>query len=241
VPGLIGIAGATYLASWTGWFAGDDGFDRHWLALRGKPEPPVFGALVNLWQYHHEAWQFHTTLTTTHPYQSWPWQWLLLGRPVLFYSDFKTNSCGTGSCAAEVLMLGTPLLWWSFLPALAVLVWFGITWRDWRAAAIGLGAAAGIVPWLPYELDMRTMYAFYALPAEPFLVLAVVYVLGAFIGKARAPGDPPDEVRLVGVTAAGLYVFLVALTFAYFYPIYTGHVITYDDWWARMWLGMRWV
>ncbi len=234
------VAGATYLASWTGWFLTDDGFDRHWLALHGRSEPPVLGPLVNLWQYHREAFRFHTTLTTKHPYQSWPWQWLLLGRPVLFYSDFATKSCGADSCASEVLLLGTPPLWWSFLPALTALTWLGIARRDWRAGAIGLAAAAGIVPWFAYELDMRTMYNFYALPAEPFLVLAVVYVLGALVGPALPLGEAPDR-RLVGVAVAALYVGLVALAFAYFYPIYTGNVIAYADWWARMWLGMRWV
>jgi hypothetical protein len=39
----------------------------------------------------------------------------------------------------------------------------------------------GILPWFYFELKHRTMYYFYALPAEPFLVMAVVYVLGALI------------------------------------------------------------
>jgi len=32
-----------------------------------------------------------------------------------------------------------------------------------------------------------------------------------------------------------------ALCFAYFYPIYVGETITYTDWYARMWLGNKWV
>ena len=41
------------------------------------------------------------------------------------------------------------------------------------------------------------MFYFYALPAEPFLVLAVVYVLGAIIGP---PGhvQPDSDRRLIG-------------------------------------------
>ena len=30
-----------------------------------------------------------------------------------------------------MLLLGTPILWWSFIPALAGLAWFGISRRDW--------------------------------------------------------------------------------------------------------------
>jgi dolichyl-phosphate-mannose-protein mannosyltransferase len=238
---FTGIAVVLYVSSWTGWLLTDDGFDRHWLQARGRHEAPYWGALYNLWQYHREAFGFHTSLTSKHPYQSWPWQWLLLGRPVLMYSDFKTTACGAPSCGSEVLLLGTPILWWSFLPALVALAWFAISRRDWRAWTIWLGAAAGILPWFYYELDHRTMFTFYALPAEPFLVLAVAYVLGAMIGPARAPGTPLSDRRLFGTTAAAVYVTLVALTFAYFYPVYTGGILTYQHWYARMWLGSRWI
>jgi dolichyl-phosphate-mannose-protein mannosyltransferase len=240
VAAMVGLAVVTYLASWTGWFVTDTGWDRHWLAAHGYSEWPVIGPLFNLWQYHREAYQFHVGLDRPHTYQSWPWQWLLLGRPVAFYWS-GNGPCGADQCASEVLLLGTPVLWWSFLPALAGLGWLGIARRDWRALAIALGAAAGIVPWFQYELDSRTMFYFYALPAEPFLVLAVVYVLGAIIGGSPAtPGQSPDR-RLVGTMVAAVYVAAVALCFAYFYPIYVGKVITYAQWWARMWLGSRWV
>jgi dolichyl-phosphate-mannose--protein O-mannosyl transferase len=150
-----------------------------------------------------------------------------------------------------VLLLGTPILWWSFIPALFGMTWFGISRRDWRALAIGLGVVAGIVPWFPWEFDHRTMFYFYAAPAEPFLILTVVYVLGALIrGPARAgvthsPGglellDPADR-RLMGAVFAGAYVLAVAVIFWYFHPIYVGDVITYAQWQARMWLGGRWI
>ena len=99
----------------------------------------------------------------------------------------------------------------------------------------------GIVPWFQYELDDRTMFYFYAAPAEPFLVLAVVYVLGVLIGPAPAHGEALPDRRLMGTVVAGIYVGAVAICFAYFYPVYTGKVITYAEWWARMWLGSRWV
>jgi dolichyl-phosphate-mannose--protein O-mannosyl transferase len=250
--GWLALAGGlmvlTYLASWSGWFLTDDGYFRHWLADNGRSEPPVVGALRNLWHYHVEAFKFHSGLDDKHQYQSWPWQWLVLGRPIAFYWT-TDGACGASSCASHILLLGTPLLWWSFIPALVALIWFGIARRDWRAGAILLCVAAALVPWFYFASQHRTMFAFYALPAEPFLVLAVVYVLGAIMTPARSlatsdgTGPPESGVdrRMVGAVVAGAYVLLVAICFAYFYPIYVGQVIPYEDWSARMWLGSRWI
>jgi dolichyl-phosphate-mannose--protein O-mannosyl transferase len=240
IAAFVGVAVLAYLASWTGWFVTDSGWDRHWLASHGHSEWPIVGPLVNLWQYHREAYQFHVGLNQHHTYQSWPWQWLLLGRPVAFYWS-GDGPCSGPTCASEVLLLGTPVLWWSFLPALVTLGWLGVARRDWRAAAILVGALVGIVPWFQYELDDRTMFYFYAAPAEPFLVLAVVYVLGVLIGPAPVRGEALPDRRLIGTVIAGIFVGAVAICFVYFYPIYTGKVITYAEWWARMWLGSRWV
>jgi dolichyl-phosphate-mannose-protein mannosyltransferase len=232
-----------YLATWAGWFLTDTGYFRHWLEANGNDEPPVLGALINLFHYHSEAFKFHSGLTDRHVYQSWPWQWLLLGRPVAFYWN-GNGGCGAPSCAAEILLLGTPILWWSFLPALGALVWFGIARRDWRALAIGTGVVAGLLPWFYFAVaDGRTMFAFYVLPALPFLILAVVYTLGAIMTPPTGivAGAGRTDRQLVGTVVAGVYVLLVALCFAYFHPIFVGQLIPYADWSARMWLGSRWI
>jgi dolichyl-phosphate-mannose-protein mannosyltransferase len=234
---------ATYLGTWLGWFLTDDGYFRHWLRDSGKPEPKVLGTLINLWHYHQEAFGFHNTLAAKHIYQSWPWQWLLLGRPVAFYWS-GDGPCGAPTCAGEILLLGTPLLWWSFLPALGALVWFGIARRDWRAPAIGIPIAAGLLPWFYYAIsEGRTMFSFYLLPAVPFLILAVVYVLGAIMTPPEgiAVGDARSDRQLVGTIAVGVFVLLVAACFAFFYPIFVGQVIPYESWNNRMWLGPRWI
>ena len=244
--GLLSVvlAGIFYLATWTGWFVTDTGYFRHYRAQNGLSEPPVLGALLNLLHYHHEAYRFHSSLTARHPYQSWPWQWLLLGRPVNLYWPANPGNCGAPSCVRQILLLGTPILWWSFLPALVALAWFGIARRDWRASAIGTGVAAGLLPWFYYAVkDGRTMFSFYALPALPFLILAVVYVLGAIMTPPEgiATGDRRTDRQLVGTVVAGAYVTVVALCFAYFYPIFVGQLIPYQSWLSRMWLGSRWI
>ena len=228
-----------YLATWTGWFVTDTGYFRHYREANGLSEPPILGALLNLLHYHQQAHSFHSGLTDRHVYQSWPWQWLLLGRPVAFYWNGNGN-CGAPRCAAEILLLGTPLLWWSFIPALGALIWFGIARRDWRACAIGTGVVAGLLPWFYYAvMDGRTMFAFYVMPALPFLILAVVYALGAIMTPVTGivTGDARTDRQFVGTIVAGVFVVLVAVCFAYFYPIFVGHLIPYESWQSRMWLG----
>jgi dolichyl-phosphate-mannose-protein mannosyltransferase len=234
---------ATYLGTWAGWFLTDVGYFRHWRADNGKSEAPVLGALINLFHYHSEAFKFHNGLDDKHVYQSWPWQWLLLGRPVAFYWS-GASGCGAPTCAAEILLLGTPLLWWSFLPALGALVWFGIARRDWRAFAIGTVVAGGMLPWFWYAVtEGRTMFSFYLLPAVPFLVLAVVYTLGAIMTPPTGlvVGPARTDRQLIGTVVAGVFVMLVAICFAYFYPVFVGQLLPYEDWSARMWLGPRWI
>lgn len=229
---VVVLAVIVYVASWAGWFAGDTGYFRHWLRdSSGVDDGNLVGVLTNWWHYHREAYGFHTGLSKQHTYQSWPWQWLLLGRPVLIYRS-AAPSCGAPSCMADITALGTPLLWWAFPPVLAVLARLGISRRDWRVGALFICVGAGLLPWFWYALQGRTMFAFYALPALPFLALATAYVLGV-IAKAR-PG-------FLGPAIAGAYMLLVVACFAYFYPIYMGHSLPYDAWQARMWLGGRWI
>ncbi len=239
----------TYVATWSGWLLTDGGYYRHFRADNGQRELPVIGALGNLWDYHLAAYNFHTGLDATHKYQSWPWQWLLLGRPVAFYWT------GERQLRRGELRLGDPAAGHS---AALVVVHPGAGGDDVaghrpaglaRRWAIGLMVAAALLPWFWYAYQGRTMFSFYAAPALPFLILAVVYVLGAIAtGPPRRSMStgllatvPDPNRRLIGAVIAGGYVVLVVLCFAYFYPIFVGQTIPYEEWSARMWFGSRWI
>ncbi|HEX5595934.1 MAG TPA: phospholipid carrier-dependent glycosyltransferase [Micromonosporaceae bacterium] len=247
VLACAGLVVVVYLATWSGWFLTDDGYFRDYLSKQGVHQPPFIEALWNLGHYHAQAFGFHRGLDTAHTYQSWPWQWLLLGRPVAFHWS-GDGPCGAASCASEVLLLGTPILWWSFLPALAATVWLGIARRDWRAGTVLVMVGAALLPWFWFAaVDGRTMFSFYTAPALPFLILAVVYVLGAMMSPAPTYAGAGETTilgfdrRSAGALIAGAYVLVVALCFAYFYPIFVGEAIPHSDWSARMWLGGRWI
>lgn len=226
---VVVVSAVTYVATWAGWFASDIGWGRHWADERGGTFSFVPAPLRSLWHYHAQVMGFHTGLDDKHRYQSWPWDWPLLRRPVAFYYS-EPSGCGAAKCSREVLGVGTPAIWWAALLALAVLLGWWLVHRDWRAGAALLGYGAGLLPWFYYAAGDRTMFAFYATPMIPFMVLAIVLALGLLLGPADDSGR-----RLVGATLSGAYMLTVLANFYLLHPILTARVLTYDAWRFRIW------
>ncbi len=234
---LVVLAGGVYLASWSGWLATGGGWSRQWAADRGTAYFFVPDALRSLWHYHFEMEEFHTGLTEDHPYASSPWGWMVLARPVAYYSDdFERGPrCDADSCVREVLGIGTPALWWAASAALVYMLWRWAAVRDWRAGAVLAGVGAGWLPWFRY--DDRPLFYFYAISFLPFLILGLTMALGAMIG----PGLPPDAAkaqrrrRQIGSWAAGALVVLIVVNFFYLYPVLTADTLPRGEWMDRMW------
>jgi dolichyl-phosphate-mannose-protein mannosyltransferase len=219
-----------YLATWTGWFATSSGYDRTWAQQHGL-NVPVISDLVSLIQYHKAMLAFNTGLRAHHPYQSKPWTWLMVSRPVSYYWACPTSghaACSSSS-AQEVLAIGTPLIWWASVLALLVCLGWWLTRRDWRAAAVLTGVAAGWLPWFLFA--DRTQFYFYSVVFVPFLVLSLTLCLGLVLGPLRAS---PAR-RAAGAAIAGAYLLGVLADFAYLYPVLAAQVIPYSSWLARMW------
>jgi dolichyl-phosphate-mannose--protein O-mannosyl transferase len=238
-----------FIASYAGWIfntSNGGGYNRFWADSNppaGFPDLP-FGRdltqwlvpnwLRSLFNYVHSQYQFNANLETPHPYQSNPWSWLVMGRPVAF--DYNSPAVGTQGCTAamhscsqEVLALGNPFLWWLATASIGYLLWLWIARRDWRAAAILVGIAACIVPWMHYA--ERTIFSFYAVLMVPYMCLAAAMTVGAIIGRA----DAPPVRRAWGAAVGGAMVVAIVGIFIYFYPIYTDQTISYSDWSSHMW------
>jgi dolichyl-phosphate-mannose-protein mannosyltransferase len=236
---LVLLPVVLYVASWAGWFLTDAGYDRTW-----AEENPASGlaslvpdGLRSLWQYHREILSFHSGLSDRHPYQSHPAGWLLLARPVSYYYPADVTAgdygCTVASCSREVLAIGTPLLWWGAVVALVALLWLWVSRRDWRAAATLAMVAAAIAPWVREDLNGRTMFLFYALPAVPFLCLALALAAGWALGGR----DASPARRSVAAVGVGVFVALVVVNFAYFYPVLAAQTLPFEAWQDRMWFS----
>ncbi len=234
-----------YVATWSNWLLTSTGFDRNYGQTHGVTTP-VISALYSLYEYHMQAITFGLGLRSSHPYQSQPWDWLLMTRPVAFYYQCYTgptaaHTCPTGYTGSEwsqeVLAIGTPAIWWGSILALVFCLGWWLLHRDWRAGAVLLGVLAGWGPWFP--LVTRTKFYYYALEFEPFLILSLVLCLGLILGPAAAS----IRRRSVGAGIVGAYVLCVLLMFWYFYSILAGKVIPYSDWLSHMWyrVGRGWI
>ena len=204
----------TYIASWFGWFLSDKGWSRNFSS----------NPIISWLHYHREMLNFHTGLTTEHSYQANPWNWLILGRPTsFFYSTPK--SCGQSNCSQEILAMGTPLIWWSGVFALAITLGYFLYRREKVALLILIGVAANYLPWFFFQ--KRTMFYFYSIAFQPFLILSIVYVVAKAFEK-------PEKWR---ANRGYFYLWsgLVILCFIYFLPLFIGSVLPYDSWYDRMW------
>jgi dolichyl-phosphate-mannose--protein O-mannosyl transferase len=208
-----------YTLSWAGWFVSDRGWSRQW---SNNP-------LISWLHYHQEMLNFHTGLTEKHPYQANPWSWLVMGRPTSFFYATPKN-CNAKDCAQEVLALGTPILWWIGTVSIAVVVGYWIksliNYRiDSAANIVVLGITAGYLPW--FAMQQRTVFSFYAIIIEPFLILAIVYCAKLVLDSGLKPA--------ISQSIVGGSFTLIVLCFLFFLPLYTGQVMTYEDWHLRMW------
>jgi dolichyl-phosphate-mannose-protein mannosyltransferase len=248
---LVVVAAAVYVLTWTGWLLhaheyeaalSDTQYGPYWGSYLEQDArgflPELVQSLRSLWNYHQDVYTFHTRGLgdATHVYQSHPGGWLVLNRPVGVDAqlDIQPGSQGCdapadSTCLRQVLLLGTPVLWWGGVVALlyAAFAWVGR--RDWRFGLAVVGVASTWLPWFRY--DDRPIFSYYAVAIVPFTVVAVTLLLGRLIGGARAS----DRRRMWGTAFAGAFVVLVMANFAWFWPIYTDELLTTPEWLQRIW------
>jgi len=233
---LVPVALAVYVASWTGWLTSDGGYDRH--AADADPATGLFAwvplSLQSLWKYHQAIYGSMTNIMSDHPYESPAWQWPFLLRPTSMYAhatgDGQDGCAGGANGCLEVLYsMPNPILWWASIAAAAYLFYRFAIARDWRHAVVLVGIVAAWLPWLFFE---RTVFQFYTVLMEPFLLLALVFALQALRGDADATSDR----RLVGERIVLVFVVVVVGLSAFWYPLWSAVQVPYDFYRLHNWL-----
>lgn len=168
------------------------------------------------WNRHVQMASFHVNVEATSSFQSPAWSWFLLKRPLsqLAVSD------GTYT---QILMIGNPLVWWSFVPALGYIT---VRWARRRTpfsaeSLIVVGFVATYGFWL-LPLGRPATFIFYVLPTLPFAYLA----LGSIAHKIGHLWE--------GRAALAALTLAVAALFAFYYPVLVGQQLSERSWRARI-------
>ncbi|MFF1572923.1 dolichyl-phosphate-mannose--protein mannosyltransferase [Leifsonia sp. NPDC058292] len=233
----VPLAVVSYVATWTGWIVTSGGYYRHWaeathLQWKGALSwVPLWAQ--NLWHYQTEMYSYSINLHVSHPYQSNPLTWLFMIRPTSMYYEGAgqgQNGCTANACSAAITSLGNPLIWWAGAAAIFYLVYRLARYREWQVGLILMGLAAGYLPWLLYI--NRTIFQFYSIAFEPYLILGLAGVIGIILGKRT----DPHWRRARGLWTVAIYLAFVLLVSAFFYPIWTGVQVPFWFWQIHMWL-----
>jgi dolichyl-phosphate-mannose-protein mannosyltransferase len=208
---LVIVPMITYAATFVG------RLDGSWLSMPFA-EGSWIDALVDRHLY---MFDYHHNLQASHPYESPPWSWPLLKRPVSYF--FKMAENGD---YMEILGTGSPFVWWTSLLALVFVAVRWIRSRSFKGpeGLILAGFGFAYLPWFLVAGDREAVFIFYLLPAIPFMCLAIGYL--------AAKVQPFWE----GKAAIALYCAIALALFAFYKPLLYKEPIPRSQWLQRIWI-----
>lgn len=146
---------------------------------------------------------YHAGVDATHPYSASWYQWLVDGRPILYYMrSLPENMKSAFACFMN------PLVCWGGLLAIFAMIWRVIRHRDSKAMFILIGYLSSLVPWM---LISRITFAYHYFPCLIFLVLAICHMFNSFRLRDRF-----WKRKVYIATGACLLLFVA------FYPVLSG-------------------
>ncbi|MDJ0335916.1 phospholipid carrier-dependent glycosyltransferase [Salinibacterium sp. G-O1] len=227
----VPAAVVTYLVTWIGWFVTSGGYSRQWAEGTGNAWTGLLSwvplSLQSFWHFEVSVYNYHVGESRPHPYQANPLTWLFLIRPTSMY--YQGDDTGGESISG----IANPIIWWAATAAALYLVYRLIRFREWRVGLILAGLGAGYLPWLMYL--NRTVFQFYTIAFEPYLILALTAVIGIVLGSS---GDPGWR-RLSGIRIVVIFLAVAIAVSVFFWPIWTGLRLDYAwlaaHWWLPTW------
>jgi Gpi18-like mannosyltransferase len=195
-----------------------------------------------------QMYDYHSTLTATHPYGSKWWQWPLILRPIsYYYHDFRTGvalSQGAACCVAEILALPNPIVWWMGLFSVPWLAYVAIRERNKGYAVL---VTAYFFQWLPWIGSPRVAFEYHFLPNLAVICLADAVLMQRLWNRAQEGSKHLEEwlgwkdapqwaERWFAWPRPFVWAFglMVVVAFVFFFPLFTGMHITWNAWDARM-------
>ena len=178
--------------------------------------------LTTVWDNQVFMLTYHQGVHTPHPYESYWYQWIVDGRPILYYRDLDYSQ--TEGVKSLFASFNNPLVSWIGLLAFFAMVIEAFRKKSGKALFILIAVLSQFVPWLPIG---RILFAYHYFPTVLFLVFAIAYLMDRMLTRRRACS---------GLMVYGFTGYAVAL-YALFYPALTG---LYTPLWYNS-AFLRWV
>lgn len=176
---------------------------------------PYNGLLDKVFDNMNTMYNYHSKLISTHPYESWWYEWPWMKRPLFQAAAYRPD--GTGSV---ISCFGNPLVWW---PGIVSLLYCFKLWlwdKDKKAGFLCISYLAQLIPWM---FVTRNTFIYHYFACSLFNILMTGYSLYQIMSHYKK-----------GRKLVCLYGILVILVFAMFYPVISG--IWVDKEMAKLWL-----
>lgn len=158
---------------------------------------------IDMFAYHGK-----TVVSSTHPFSSQWYKWIVNYRPIWYYSG--TN----GELSENISAFGNPIVWISGLFAFFYCVYDAIKNRDKNAMFLVVAYLAQLLPWTFVD---RTTFIYHYFPCVPFLVLMIAH----FVHKSYYKNSQIKTYFIV-------FTIISVLLFVMFYPVISGFPVNGD-------------
>ncbi|HEY1428140.1 MAG TPA: phospholipid carrier-dependent glycosyltransferase [Candidatus Tumulicola sp.] len=193
--------------------------------IRHSGDPNEIHSVNDVVYRQYSMFEYHDTLTATHPYSSKWWEWPLDLVPVAYYfNDARANrNDPNGCCVEEITSMPNPMILWF---GLICVPWVAmLAWRE-RNKGYALIVLTYLLQWLPWMRSPRITFAYHFYVDIPLICLCNAIVLQRIWPRSRI--------------AVATYVAIVGGAFVYFYPILAAHGLSWNQWHQRMWIE-KWI
>ena len=163
--------------------------------------------LTIVWDNQVFMFTYHNGVHTPHPYESYWYEWIFDGRPILYYRDL--DYAATEGIKSLFASFNNPLVSWAGLLAVFAMAIEAIRKKSGKALFILIAILSQFVPWLPIG---RILFAYHYFPTILFLVFAIAYLMDRMLERRQAG----YALAVYGFTGYAVVLYAV------FYPALTG-------------------
>ncbi|MFV0479373.1 MAG: phospholipid carrier-dependent glycosyltransferase [Anaerorhabdus sp.] len=160
-------------------------------------------SIANVISHSVGMYNYHSTLTATHPFQSVWYQWLFDIQPIWYYFEQ-----GRDQILYSISCFNNPLISWVGVFSIGYVIWHTAKTKSQTGFIILISYFAALIPWVLID---RCIFSYHYYPAIPFLILAISYMFSIEVQKR-------PKIK----TIALLYLVAVISVFIIFLPALTG-------------------